>query len=98
MMGSTTSWMMREKLGWPIHCAMFFFRPVNMLSTTVTWCPAIIKRSTKWLPTKPEPPVTSIRRRSDSGMFFTGGKLAALGCPDAICAVFSSCPRISDAT
>jgi hypothetical protein len=31
--------MTREKFGWPIQCATFFLRPVNMLSTTITSWP-----------------------------------------------------------
>ena len=74
IIGSMTSWIIKRKLGCPIHCAIFFFLPVNILSITVTWWPAIINLSTKCDPTNPDPPVTNILNLSASGIFFIGGK------------------------
>ena len=87
MIGSTTSWMISKKFGCPIQCAIFFFLPVNMLSITVTWWPANISLSTRWLPTNPEPPVTRILNFSESGMTLTRGYTLfsiAFPAPDSI--------------
>ncbi|CAN0855736.1 hypothetical protein LINGRAHAP2_LOCUS6315 [Linum grandiflorum] len=45
----------------PKWCIRFSFLPVKKLSITITLSPLPIRRSTRWLPTKPAPPVTSIR-------------------------------------
>ena len=41
-------------------------RPVEKLSTTVTWCPRSSSSSERWLPMKPAPPVISTRCGSAS--------------------------------
>mmetsp|Transcript_16040 Transcript_16040/g.61169 ORF Transcript_16040/g.61169 Transcript_16040/m.61169 type:complete len:200 (+) Transcript_16040:2228-2827(+) len=59
--------MMSWKFLLPIQCWTFRFRPVNMLSTTMTSWPSNMSKSTRWEPTKPAPPVTSTRSCSWSG-------------------------------
>ncbi|BAS83568.1 Os03g0280900 [Oryza sativa Japonica Group] len=61
-MGSTTSWRMSSNRGSARWRATFSLRPVKKLSTTMTLSPRASSSSTRWLPTKPAPPVTTTRR------------------------------------
>src|SRR5580704_12620816 len=56
--GKVMSCRTSSKLGRPIKCAKFFFDPVKKLSTQTTSLPMSIRRSHRWLPRKPAPPVT----------------------------------------
>ncbi|KAG0496674.1 hypothetical protein HPP92_001365 [Vanilla planifolia] len=57
-----TSWRISSNLGLPKWCTKLSFLPVKKLSITITLSPLAINLSTRWLPTKPAPPVTTIRK------------------------------------
>src|SRR3972149_2176649 len=58
---SVTSSLMKRKRSCPIRWAMLFIRPVIRLSRQTTSCPSSMKRSHRWEPRNPEPPVISVR-------------------------------------
>src|ERR1700751_4200364 len=47
------------KSGLPAKCAMLSGEPVTQLSTAITLNPSAIRRSLKWDPRNPPPPVTT---------------------------------------
>ena len=50
---------MKVKFGLLSHCLMFCRVPLLRLSKTETLIPLVRRASTRWLPTKPAPPITS---------------------------------------
>src|ERR1700722_16584526 len=58
--GKVTSWRINSKLLEPSKCAMLRFDPVKKLSTQSTSAPAVTRRSHRWLPRNPAPPVTNM--------------------------------------
>ncbi len=62
--GSFKSPLMNLKCSLSSHDSMFLRLPLLRLSITVTSWFSFIKRSTRWLPMKPAPPVTRTFKRS----------------------------------
>src|SRR5208282_5226374 len=59
--GSTTSWRMNSKLRLPSRCMMLARLPLKKLSRQMTSWPSLSRRSHRWEPRNPAPPVTSAR-------------------------------------
>src|SRR4051812_31170798 len=57
------SWRTNSKRGFASRCPMLAFCPVKRLSMQITSWPSLSRRSQRWDPRKPAPPVTRIRIR-----------------------------------